>query len=220
MIQEMIHARIIDWGINAFSKLGYQTSRNIEYNFAIENIPHLGNIMDVGSTGSLFSLKMARKGHRVFANDIRPYQEKHANLVNITEDIKNINLPEKSLDVITCISVIEHIGLSAYGDPQYEDGEFQAMQIFKKLLKKDGILILTTPFAGKFAILPHEKTFERIYDWNRLQNLFLGWNILKEEFFIPLNSKNWIKASRKESELVYLSYKRSNLSCFVLSGGD
>ena len=66
MIKEKISARVMDSGIKIFTILGYHTSRSREYDFVMNNSPSKGNrILDVGSTGSLLPLKLAKKGYDV-----------------------------------------------------------------------------------------------------------------------------------------------------------
>lgn len=218
MLKEKIHSRIMDIGIKAFSLIGYNTSRSREYEFAFQNIPYNRcKILDVGSSGSLFPLKMAVMGYKVYIIDVREYHEKHPNISYIQTDIKNMPYPNKSFDAITCISTIEHIGLSAYGDPNYESGDKLALEKMRDVLKADGRLILTTPFSGSAKLMTWKNSIERIYDYDTLMNLFGEFNVLKEEFYIPLNSKNWVKATRNEAEREHSANKRSNLCCFVLS---
>ncbi|NIA11303.1 MAG: methyltransferase domain-containing protein [Nitrospiraceae bacterium] len=119
MNKEKISARVIDFGIKIFAIFGYHTSRSREYEFAMNNIPSKGNrISDVGSTGSLFPLKLAKKGYEVYAIDVREYHEKHPNLTVVSTDIENTPFSDDFFDVITCVSTIEHIGLGGYEDPK------------------------------------------------------------------------------------------------------
>lgn len=90
------------------------------------------------------------------------------------------------------------------------------MEEFKRTLKKHGRLILTTPFAGEYKVLPWKNTYERIYSYEKIRALFKGWKLLKEEYYIPEKVKHWTKATREEAEKRYDAYQRSNLSCFVL----
>jgi hypothetical protein len=106
--------------------------------------------------------------------------------------------------------------LGAYGDPKYEGGGGLVMKEFKRILKKDGKLIQTTPFAGEYKVLPLRDAYERIYNYEKIRALFKGWKIIKEEYYIPKKAKHWIKATREEAEKIYGAYTKSNLSCFVL----
>lgn len=220
MMKEKMSARVTSFGIKIFSILGYHTSRSREYDFVMNNIPSKGNrILDVGSTGSLLPLKLAKTGYDVYVIDVRKYHEKHPNLTVVNTDIRNTPFSDDFFGVITCVSTIEHIGLGGYGDPKYDGGGESAMEEFKRILKKHGRLILTTPFAGEYKVLPWGDAYERIYNYEKIRALFKGWKILKEEYYIPKKAKHWIKATREEAEKICDAYQKSNLSCFVLEKG-
>ena len=123
MNKEKISARMRYFRIELFAIFGHHTPRSREYDFVMNNIPSKGNrILDVGSTGSLLPLKLAKKGYEVYAVDVREYQEKHPNLTVVNTDIGNTPFSDDFFDVITCVSTIEHIGFGAYGDPKYDGG--------------------------------------------------------------------------------------------------
>jgi 2-polyprenyl-3-methyl-5-hydroxy-6-metoxy-1,4-benzoquinol methylase len=217
MIREKMNARIMEIGMRAFSNFGYLTSRKVEYDFARSRIPVAKvKILDVGSSGSLFAYDLAKSGYQVTSLDVRGYHEKHKNLTTCREDAKKTSIPDATFDIIICISTIEHIGLAAYGDPEYENGDRIVLNEFRRIIKPDGRLILTTPFSGKYEVVPWKRSTERLYDYDRLRRLFIGWEILEEAFYIPQKVKHWVKASRSDAEVKHDAYPISNLSCFVL----
>ena len=214
--KEKILARFRDYGIKSLKLFGYHTSRSREYDFILNNVsPRKATIMDIGSVGSLLPLKIAKKGHKVFTVDTREYHEKHSNITSINKDINSTDFPENFFDEIICVSVLEHIGMSAYGDPTYKDGDELTVQVFAKILKNSGKLLITMPFAGEYKISPWLDTYEKIYDYKSVTTLFENWKIIKEEYYIPEGQKNWIKANRENAEKIHDSYPRSNLACFI-----
>lgn len=107
MNKEKVSARVIDFGIKIFAIFGYPTSRSRGYDFVMNNIPSNGNrILDVGSTGSLLPLKLAKKGYEMYVIDEREYHEKHPNLTVVNTDIENTPFSDDLFDVITCVSTI------------------------------------------------------------------------------------------------------------------
>ncbi len=209
-------ARGRDAGMKFFSFVGYRTSKTVEYEFVMKNISSKGRrILDVGSTGSLLPLKLAKQGHNVYSIDSREYHERHPNLTFVKGDILKKVFPDDFFDLVVCVSTIEHIGVGAYGDPQCEDGDRLAVKEFGRILKQGGTLLLTAPFSGEYRVLPWMSSYERVYDYDRLQSLFEGWAIQMEKYYIPKKAKNWVKASRKEAERSYKAYSRSNLVCLM-----
>ena len=63
---------------------------------------------------------------------------------DIVCDITNIPMPDRSFDAILCTEVFEHIS-----DP------ILALKEFSRLLKKDGILILSAPFCSMTHMAPY-----------------------------------------------------------------
>ena len=217
LLKGKLLARARDAEMKFVSFFGYRTSRTVEYDFIMRNIPSRARkILDVGSTGSLLPLKLAKRGYNVWCIDSREYHECHPNLTFVKGDILRSLFPDDFFDLVVCVSTIEHIGVGAYGDPQYEDGDRLAVKEFGRILKEGGTLLLTAPFSGEYRVLPWMSSYERIYDYNRLKSLFGGWEIQLEEYYVPKKIKHWVKASRKEAEKSYEVYPRSNLICLML----
>lgn len=213
---EKILARIREYGIKLFIFFGYHTSRGREYDFILNNISHSnGTILDLGSVGSILPLKLAKKGHEVHVVDTREYHEKHPNITSITTDINDTDFSDNYFDAIVCVSVLEHIGMAAYGDPTYEAGDELTIKKFSQILKSSGRLLITMPFAGEYKILPWKDTHEKIYDYNSIATLFKDWELIKEEYYIPKSRKNWVNSTREDAEKIHSAYLRSNLACFI-----
>ena len=64
--------------------------------------------------------------------------------LDIVSDIAQIHLPDASFDAIMCVEVLEHL-------PHPVD----ALRELTRLLKRDGILILTSPFASLNHFAPY-----------------------------------------------------------------
>lgn len=217
LLKGKLLARARDAGMKFLSFFGYRTSRTIEYDFIMKNIPSSARkILDVGSAGSLLPLKLVKQGYNVYSVDSREYHECHPNLTFVKGDILRSLFPEDFFDSVVCVSTLEHIGLGAYGDPEHENGDKLVVKEFRRILKEGGALFLTAPFSGKYMVLPWMDSHERVYDYDRLKSLFEGWEIQLEEYYIPNKAKHWVKASRKEAEKRYEAYPRSNLICLIL----
>jgi 2-polyprenyl-3-methyl-5-hydroxy-6-metoxy-1,4-benzoquinol methylase len=217
MISDRIRARKIEWGTKFFHLLGKQTSRYLEYEFARTNLPSSpATLGDVGACGSLFALECAKKGYNTYAIDYKEYPEKHKKLVSVKTDIRKMPIPDKKFDAITCISTIEHIGLNVYGDPEYDEGDILAVRELTRTLKTEGLLIITTPFGEKYHLKKWMGGQERVYDMNRLTQLFKEYKILIESYYIPNKKREWVKATRDEACKVYDVYPQSNLVCLLL----
>jgi ubiquinone/menaquinone biosynthesis C-methylase UbiE len=211
-----LRIRMSSLTLNVLSTLGRHPGRMVEYSFALDNISTAKRkLLDVGSSGSFFPLKMAKMGFKVTAVDIRPYCKTHPNLKFIRADLKRLPFPDEYFDAVTCISTIEHIGLSAYGDPKYDNGDNSVINEFRRVLAPRGRLILTTPYSRKYQLLKWKNTHERVYNQEKINTLFATWKRLREEYYVCRKWQDWTRSTEEEATKTYPSYPRCNLSCFV-----
>ena len=77
-------------------------------------------------------------------------------------------------DAAFSISSFEHDGLGRYGDPINPDGDLQAMEKTKRMLKPGGLLLLAVPVGCDVIVW----NAHRIYGPKRLARLLEGWDIL------------------------------------------
>jgi len=125
--------------------------RPVEFAFIFKKIVEIypKNILDVGTGMTALPYMLRNTGLLVTAIDnIKDYWPKgmvnrHFHVVN--DDIQNTKLKEQ-FDVITCISVLEHI-----------QDHRAAMKSMFKLLKPGGTLILTCPYT-------HHQYVPNVYD--------------------------------------------------------
>lgn len=105
--------------------------------------------------------------------DIRPVKISLKNL-----EIKKgsaIALPYKdsSISSLSCLHVIEHIGLGRYGDPIDPNGTIKACKEFKRVLKKEGLLYLAVPIGREKICFNAHRVFNPDTIINYLQPLML-----------------------------------------------
>lgn len=141
-----LHCSRRDWIISALRRCTSTTRGSSE------------TALEVGPGSGVYLPTLCEIFTNVYGTDIepayldhsRPLQEKYTHLSLSVDDITNSKLPEHSFDLILCTEVIEHISDSK-----------SALRGMHKLLKPDGILILSTPqryspleLAAKIAFLP------------------------------------------------------------------
>ncbi len=100
-----------------------------------------GKILDIGCGKEATFLESSNFGYKV-GIDLNIDLKKAPNSSNIKlikqdiKKLKSLNFSENFFDVITLLAVIEHI---------YEEEAIELLKETKRILKKNGILILTTP---------------------------------------------------------------------------
>jgi 2-polyprenyl-3-methyl-5-hydroxy-6-metoxy-1,4-benzoquinol methylase len=147
------------------------SERSVEYPLLFQslNLAQGVHILDFGCVESLLPLHLCALGYRVTGLDFRPYPLTHENFDFIQSDILAWDPPEAVYDAVISISTIEHIGLTAYGDPANEKGDQIAITKLMHSLKPDGRMFLTVP-AGRPCI----ERGMRIYDTKAIRSLVPG----------------------------------------------
>jgi SAM-dependent methyltransferase len=126
-------------------------------------------------------------------------------------------LPDNTSDAIVVVSTIEHIGLEPYGQTVKDtDGDLRTMKELVRILKHEGILILTTPYIGGEPL--RVTSFERTYDRQRLGELTRELKINREDYFYPLRSGKrlrWQRLSKEKMDKQTFK-EESGIACLIL----
>jgi len=112
--------------------------------------------------------------------DYRPPKIILPNLKVDKADLSRLQFESNSINSLSCMHVVEHIGLGRYGDPIDYDGDLKAINELKRVLAKDGNLFFVVP-VGKEAKIQYNA--HRIYSYNQILEYFSDF-ILCEFSFI------------------------------------
>jgi hypothetical protein len=202
-------------GTNMLYKLGLNfTSRAVEIPWLLENLKgKSGKILDVGCCDSFLPYELIKMGFSTYATDIRNY---HHDINFTRSDItKKTKFKPDIFDYMTCISVIEHIGLgsSSYGDVKDSDGDIKAMREMRRILRGD--ILLTTHYSSKYTIDVNEFSLARLYDKRRLNMLTRGFTIIKEQHFVRFNNK-YSEVSKNRADRFKPVHRDDSIVCLVL----
>lgn len=100
--------------------------------------------------------------------DYRPAALTLSNLKSSSADLTNLFFESNSVESISCMHTIEHIGLGRYGDLLDPEGDFKAIAELQRVTKKKGHLLLVVPL-GKPRI---QFNAHRVYSFELIHNLF------------------------------------------------
>ncbi len=79
--------------------------------------------------------------------DYRPLMVRQSGLNCIAASITELPFHDASLQSVSCLHVIEHIGLGRYGDPLDVDGAQRAARELQRVVASGGALYLSTPIG-------------------------------------------------------------------------
>lgn len=119
--------------------------------------------------------------------DYRPAQLNLDNLSCKYANILDLPFSDNSVLSLSCMHVIEHIGLGRYGDPLDPDGDLKAIVELKRVIKPGGNLIIVVP-VGKPRI---QFNAHRIYDATSFSKYFDNLELI--EFAIVTDSQQFFR---------------------------
>jgi SAM-dependent methyltransferase len=106
--------------------------------------------IDVGSHHKFVAL--LSKVFPVTMVDIRPLSLPLNTLKFQQGSILDLPFADKSIESLSSLCVVEHIGLSRYGDPIDPNGTEKAIEELKRVIKPDGNLYISLPLQDKNKI--------------------------------------------------------------------
>jgi ubiquinone/menaquinone biosynthesis C-methylase UbiE len=115
--------------------------------------------------------------------DYRPADIQFDNLETKKGDLVAMPFADNSVESLSCMHTVEHIGLGRYGDPMDVNGDLKAIAELKRVLAPGGTLLFVVPI-GKPKI---EFNAHRIYSHAQIIHYFADLE-LKEFSLIPDNS--------------------------------
>jgi len=122
--------------------------------------------IDISSTLNFCTLLSAAIPVKFY--DYRPANIELSNLDCFNGDLLSLPFDNNSVNSLSCMHTIEHIGLGRYGDKIDPDGDIKAIKELKRVLAFDGTLLIVLPI-GKPMI---RFNAHRIYSYDMVISLF------------------------------------------------
>ena len=105
------------------------------------------------------------------------------NLRSAHADLANLPFPDNSLRSLSCMHVVEHVGLGRYGDALDPEGDLKAMAELKRTLISGGQFLFVVPVGGRARVVFNA---HRIYRFEQIVTCFQ--DLTLEEFaLVPDN---------------------------------
>ncbi|MCF8479491.1 MAG: DUF268 domain-containing protein [Rhodospirillum sp.] len=113
--------------------------------------------------------------------DIRPAPIVLDNLVSERADVTALPFADASLPSLSCMHVVEHVGLGRYGDPVNYEGDLDAVAELKRVLAPGGDLLFVVPVGTPRLVY----NAHRIYAATEVVRMFADDCDLTEFALIP-----------------------------------
>src|SRR5262245_37549783 len=114
--------------------------------------------VDVASSALTLSVLSATT--ETFHIDYRPLAAQLPGLRCVAGDILDLPLADASVASLSCLHVIEHIGLGRYGDPIDPDGSAKAARQLARVLAPGGRLYLSVPVGRERTCFNAHRVFD------------------------------------------------------------
>ena len=134
---------------------------------------HPAEHVDIGS--SLYFASIASAFVPVRHYDYRPADVRLPNLACARADLTDLPFENASIPSLSCMHVVEHVGLGRYGDPLDPDGDVAAMNELARVLAPGGHLLFVVPVgAPRVQFNAH-----RIYAYDQVRDSFPDLDLLE-----------------------------------------
>jgi glycosyltransferase involved in cell wall biosynthesis len=163
--------------------------------------------IDIGS--SLFFVSVASAFLPIRFYDFRPANLRLKNLDSERADLTNLQFKDRSIKSLSCMHVVEHIGLGRYGDPIDPDADLKAMSELQRVLSPNGDLLFVVPVGQ-----PHvEFNAHRVYSYRQIIEQFSDLT-LREFALIPEHGPEGLIRGASEDRVLE---ERYGCGCFWFS---
>ena len=166
--------------------------------WAIRRIKEMAPAKHIDISSTLHFCSMLSAYMPVEFYDYRPAALTLSGLKSEKADLTNLFFETDSIESLSCMHTIEHIGLGRYGDPIEPDGDIKAINELKRVTAKGGSLYFVTP-VGKPRI---QFNAHRVYSFEMISSYFTGFELLD----FSLVKDDGIYVSPAEPSLVAAQY--------------
>ncbi len=136
--------------------------------WAIRIIKKIGPSKHIDISSTLHFCSTISAFYKTEFYDYRPASLNLSDLVSMEGDLNNLPFKANSVECLSCMHTIEHIGLGRYGDTLDSNGDLKAIRELQRVTKIGGNLLIVTP-VGKPRI---QFNAHRIYSFEMIHELF------------------------------------------------
>ena len=162
--------------------------------------------VDIGS--SLYFVGIASSTTPMIHYDYRPPAIGLPDVEVGAADLLALQFPDRSIASLSCMHVVEHVGLGRYGDTLDPEGDLKACRELARVLAPGGVLLFVTP-VGQPSV---HFNAHRIYSYEAIRAMFSG---LELESFSLITDKRDGACLVWDCDPARVAKQRYGCGCFV-----
>jgi len=139
--------------------------------------------------------------------DFRPPPIRMSNLCCKYADLKQLPFEDDSVFSISCMHVVEHIGLTRYGDAIDPKGDIKAIKELCRVTAKGGHLLFAIPLGGVAKI---QFNAHRIYTYDQIYEYLIAEGMTLKEFSLITDNGDFILHAKPKDA----SFQSYGCGCF------
>lgn len=180
-------------GFDVFQEFRHQNGAHpessVDYQcaFASQNLSKTNpkKVLDIGSYRQFVIGLLS--GYQVTTVDVRKRTPLTDNETVISQDAKELNLPDSSFDAVVSLCALEHFGLGRYGDDFDITADAKAIKEMIRVLRPGGVLIISTTITQAKPSICFNA--HRIYNYKMIENFCTGLTMVEELIYSEKNNK-------------------------------
>ncbi|MCJ7729671.1 MAG: DUF268 domain-containing protein [Sedimentisphaerales bacterium] len=143
----------------------------------------------VDISSSVYFVALVSAFIKVKFYDYRPADMKLSGLQSEAANLLALPFPDMSVSSLSCMHVVEHIGLGRYGDPLDYNGDLKAIYELKRVLAKGGNLLFVVPVGGKPKVMFNA---HRIYSFDQVMSYFEELELMNFALIPEAKKNGWL----------------------------
>lgn len=147
------------------------TERSVELPWLIAHIGQPKRLLDIGSADATYIGLLYELCRDLYLCDTRKFTPSVPAQVHVGSAHELPSAWGGLFDLVTCVSVLDHVGLDAYGNTTDDDLIDGVLSEIERVLAPGGRLLLTVPF-GRYQVTTHPGGGQRVFDEETLFGLF------------------------------------------------
>lgn len=155
--------------------------------WAVRIVKQISPALHVDISSTLHFCTMLSAFVKTIFYDYRPAKLTLSDLTCHEADLTNLFFESESVQSLSCMHTLEHIGLGRYGDPIDPNGDLKAINELSRVCAVNGDLLVVVPVGKKQLVF----NAHRIYDAEEFLSFFPDFELL--DFSLVTDEGNFIE---------------------------